>query len=151
MGRPCEGGASDKNYLRLEHCYHENWWKKFDFKGGKLCRKNYFVAGLFRSHCNSLYCLEMAKLPRVRQWNVPGLRSRMSEPSLQASTAPKFTLWTVSPTFASAFHTSLALSVVLVNLELTVKTAKWRSSHSQIINVLLLHKLHNNKMCQAFD
>jgi hypothetical protein len=69
--RPCEGGASDKNYLRLEHCYHENWWKKFDFKGGKLCRKNYFVAGLFRSHCNSLYCLEMAKCCQVQRsvWN----------------------------------------------------------------------------------
>jgi hypothetical protein len=69
--RPCEGGASDKKYLRLEHCYHENWWKKFDFKGGKLCRKNYFVAGLFRSHCNSLYCLEMAKCCQVQRslWN----------------------------------------------------------------------------------
>merc|ERR1712086_782463 len=58
------------------------WWKKqwakydaddkkFDFKGGKLCRKNYFVAGLFRSHCNSLYCLEMAKCCQVQRsvWN----------------------------------------------------------------------------------
>jgi len=69
--RACEGGASDLNYLRLEHCYHENWWKKFDFKGGKLCRRNYFVAGLFRSHCNSLYCLEMAKCCQVQRsvWN----------------------------------------------------------------------------------
>jgi len=69
--RPCEGEASSLHYLRLEHCYHENWWKKFDFKGGKLCRKNYFVAGLFRSHCNSLYCLEMAKCCQVQRsvWN----------------------------------------------------------------------------------
>merc|ERR1712093_598655 len=48
-----------------------NWWKKFDFAGGKFCRKNYFVAGLFRSHCNSLYCLEMAKCCQVQRslWN----------------------------------------------------------------------------------
>jgi len=69
--RPCEGSASDQKSLRLEHCYHENWWKKFDFAGGKFCRKNYFVAGLFRSHCNSLYCLEMAKCCQVQRslWN----------------------------------------------------------------------------------
>merc|ERR1711998_33941 len=70
--RPSEGGsASTQRALRLEHCYHENWWKKFDFKGGKFCRKNYFVAGLFRSHCNSLYCLEMAKCCQVQRslWN----------------------------------------------------------------------------------
>merc|ERR1712232_502386 len=33
--RPCEGGQADRRNLKLEHCYHENWWKKFDFKGGK--------------------------------------------------------------------------------------------------------------------
>merc|ERR1712072_1581998 len=31
--RPCEGDASNQKSLRLEHCYHENWWKKFDFAG----------------------------------------------------------------------------------------------------------------------
>merc|ERR1711959_299035 len=69
--RPCEGTASSQKALRLEHCYHENWWKKFDFAGGKFCRKNYFIAGLFRSHCNSLYCLEMAKCCQVQRslWN----------------------------------------------------------------------------------
>merc|ERR1711964_70146 len=36
-------------------------------KGGKFCRRNYFVAGLFRSHCNSLYCLEMAKCCQVKR------------------------------------------------------------------------------------
>lgn len=48
-------------------CYHENWWKKFDSRGGKFCRRNYFVAGLFRSHCNSLYCIEMAKCCSVKR------------------------------------------------------------------------------------
>jgi len=68
---PCEGDASSKRGLTLQHCYHENWWKKFDFGGGKFCRKNYFMAGLFRSHCNSLYCLEMAKCCQVQRslWN----------------------------------------------------------------------------------
>merc|ERR1711998_278519 len=69
---PCEGDASSKKALRLQHCYHEIWWKKFDFAGGKFCRKNYFLAGLFRSHCNSLYCIEMAKCCQVQRslWNV---------------------------------------------------------------------------------
>merc|ERR1711998_273268 len=52
-------------------CYHENWWKRFDYKGGKFCRRGFFVAGLFRSHCNSLYCIEMAKCCQVKRslWN----------------------------------------------------------------------------------
>jgi len=65
--RPSEGGsASTQRALRLEHCYHENWWKKFDFKGGKFCRKNYFVAGLYRS-CESLYCLNLAKCCSLKE------------------------------------------------------------------------------------
>merc|ERR1712057_117482 len=65
--KPCEGVGSDKKAIAISHCYHENWWKKFDSKGGKFCRRNYFVAGLFRSHCNSLYCLEMAKCCQVKR------------------------------------------------------------------------------------
>jgi hypothetical protein len=62
--KPCEG---NKENIKITHCYHENWWKAFDTKGGKFCRRNYFVAGLFRSHCNSLYCLEMAKCCQVKK------------------------------------------------------------------------------------
>jgi len=65
--KPCEGTGTDKSAIGITHCYHENWWKKFDTKGGKFCRRNYFVAGLFRSHCNSLYCLEMAKCCQVKR------------------------------------------------------------------------------------
>lgn len=48
------------------NCYHHNWWQALDSAGEAFCRQNYFVAGLFRSHCNSLYCLEMAKCCQVR-------------------------------------------------------------------------------------
>lgn len=65
--QPCEGTGTDKFDIKIAHCYHENWWKKFDSKGGKFCRRNYFVAGLFRSHCNSLYCLEMAKCCQIKR------------------------------------------------------------------------------------
>lgn len=65
--KPCEGTGSAKSAIEVHKCYHENWWKKFDSKGGKFCRRNYFVSGLFRSHCNSLYCLEMAKCCQVKR------------------------------------------------------------------------------------
>jgi hypothetical protein len=65
--KPCEGDASEVIGIDKYACYHENWWKKFDTAGGKYCRRNYFVAGLFRSHCNSLYCLEMAKCCQVKK------------------------------------------------------------------------------------
>merc|ERR1711981_564574 len=45
--KPCEGTGSSKTAIAIAHCYHENWWKKFDSRGGKFCRRNYFVAGLF--------------------------------------------------------------------------------------------------------
>jgi len=51
----------------VENCYHQNWWNTLDSQGGAFCKRNYFVAGLFRSHCNSLYCIEMAKCCQVRR------------------------------------------------------------------------------------
>jgi hypothetical protein len=65
--KPCEGDQREDINVDRYACYHENWWKKFDTAGGKYCRRNYFVAGLFRSHCNSLYCIEMAKCCQVRK------------------------------------------------------------------------------------
>jgi len=68
---PCDQTGSEQADVPLTNCYHQNWWKSFDTKGGKFCRRNYFIAGLFRSHCNSLYCLEMVKCCQVKKavWN----------------------------------------------------------------------------------
>merc|ERR1712070_162621 len=65
--QPFESSAAILRGVEPSRCYHENWWKKFDTRGGKFCRRNYFVAGLFRSHCNSLYCIEMAKCCNVKR------------------------------------------------------------------------------------
>jgi hypothetical protein len=65
--RPFEAHTAITRAVESYRCYHENWWKKFDSRGGKFCRRNYFVAGLFRSHCNSLYCIEMAKCCSVKR------------------------------------------------------------------------------------
>jgi len=65
--QPFESSAAILRGVEPSRCYHENWWKKFDTRGGKFCRRNYFVAGLFRSHCNSLYCIEMAKCCSVKR------------------------------------------------------------------------------------
>merc|ERR1712167_447405 len=62
--QPWEAGSKISNALHTSRCYHENWWKKFDTRGGKFCRRNYFVAGLFRSHCNSLYLLRWPSAAR---------------------------------------------------------------------------------------
>jgi len=65
--KPFEANTPIVRAVENYRCYHENWWKKFDTRGGKFCRRNYFVAGLFRSHCNSLYCIEMAKCCSVKR------------------------------------------------------------------------------------
>merc|ERR1712096_234180 len=88
--RPCEGNG--KETIAISHCYHENWWKKFDSKGGKFCRRNYFVAGLFRSHCNSLYCLEMAKCCQVKR----SLWTKCSWTEISSSFAKRRSMSTVA-------------------------------------------------------
>merc|ERR1712167_167200 len=65
--KPGENNMLIDRAVEAHRCYHENWWKKFDTRGGKFCRRNYFLAGLFRSHCNSLYCIEMAKCCSVKR------------------------------------------------------------------------------------
>jgi hypothetical protein len=65
--KPGENNMVLDRAIEKYRCYHENWWKKFDTRGGKFCRRNYFLAGLFRSHCNSLYCIEMAKCCNVKR------------------------------------------------------------------------------------
>jgi len=65
--QPFEASSAILKGVEPSRCYHENWWKKFDTRGGKFCRRNYFVSGLFRSHCNSLYCIEMAKCCSVKR------------------------------------------------------------------------------------
>jgi len=65
--KPGENNMLIDRAVEAHRCYHENWWKKFDTRGGKFCRRNYFLAGLFRSHCNSLYCIEMAKCCNVKR------------------------------------------------------------------------------------
>merc|ERR1711918_100840 len=64
---PYENNLKIERAVEKHRCYHENWWKKFDTRGGKFCRRNYFLAGMFRSHCNSLYCIEMAKCCNVKR------------------------------------------------------------------------------------
>jgi hypothetical protein len=88
--KPCEG--SSREAIGISHCYHENWWKKFDSKGGKFCRRNYFVAGLFRSHCNSLYCLEMAKCCQVKR----SLWTKCSWTEISSSFAKRRSMSTVA-------------------------------------------------------
>jgi len=53
--RPCAG----KKELEIHHCYQANWWTQLDSQGWAKCREPYFVAGLWRNKCNSLYCIEM--------------------------------------------------------------------------------------------
>merc|ERR1712146_775458 len=91
--RPAENNILIDRAVEPSRCYHENWWKKFDTRGGKFCRRNYFLAGLFRSHCNSLYCIEMAKCCSVKRsiWTDCKWNSKSDwNQDKTASTAPFF-------------------------------------------------------------
>jgi len=101
--KPWESGQPIPLAIEPSRCYHENWWKQMDSKGGKFCRRNYFIAGFFRSHCNSLYCIEMAKCCSVKRsiwrdcsWtNVAGSGSWIhTGPKANPSSAAKFSVST---------------------------------------------------------
>jgi hypothetical protein len=96
--QPAEGSGPTPAGIPANECYHENWWKKFDSKGGKFCRRGYFVSGLFRSHCNSLYCIEMAKCCRAKrsQWNMCKWVKYAEDPTTQEATVE-------SPYFVAGF------------------------------------------------
>merc|ERR1712070_51531 len=43
-------------------CYNHNWWSSFDKDGWSRCTKHgkgyKYIDGIFRNHCNKLYCIE---------------------------------------------------------------------------------------------
>ena len=44
------------------HCYNENIWGSFDHYGLSECKRGgYYAAGLYKSNCNTLGCIEMLK------------------------------------------------------------------------------------------
>jgi len=53
--KPCLG----EERLQLGHCYQANWWTALNSAGKGGCEDGYFMAGLYRSKCLSLYCLQM--------------------------------------------------------------------------------------------
>lgn len=60
--KPCLG----KSELGIERCYQENWWDSLNTKGWSRCAEGYYLAGLYRNKCNSLYCVEMALCCSIR-------------------------------------------------------------------------------------
>ena len=53
--RPC----FESQPLSYGHCYQANWWRSFNRRGWSKCREPYYLAGLYRSACTSLYCVEV--------------------------------------------------------------------------------------------
>jgi hypothetical protein len=55
----CCQQAGQSNYAG--GCMHANWWGSFDRQGWSTCPSGQGMAGLYRNHCNSLYCIEEAR------------------------------------------------------------------------------------------
>ena len=52
-------------------CYNQNVWHSFDKKGWSKCKAGYYMAGLYRSSCNQLYCLEEFKCCKLAVFSPP--------------------------------------------------------------------------------
>ena len=51
---------------KYQDCYNENIWGSFDHIGLSACkRKDYYVAGFYKSNCNTLGCIEELKCCRM--------------------------------------------------------------------------------------
>ena len=58
-GKPCEGNRDTDTRLALDNCYHENWYHSFQREGWSRCRSGYYLSGLYRGECDSLYCINL--------------------------------------------------------------------------------------------
>jgi hypothetical protein len=61
--KPCLG----KQTLGLAQCYQENWWDSLNHKGWSRCKEGYYMSGMYRNKCNSIYCIEMALCCGIRE------------------------------------------------------------------------------------
>jgi len=59
--QPCAGALPLVKNPKYGVCYHAAWHDKLDETGWAKCRPGYFIAGFYRSKCDSLYCLQLAK------------------------------------------------------------------------------------------
>ena len=50
-------------------CYNLNVWHSFDNRGWNKCASGYFMAGLYKSACQELYCLEEFKCCKMGTYN----------------------------------------------------------------------------------
>jgi len=75
--RPCWG----EQRLTLQSCYQANWWDVFNAAGQASCEDGYYMAGVYRSNCLSLYCLQMGLCCSISSssWNNCGAKDWSSE------------------------------------------------------------------------
>jgi len=75
--RPCLG----QQRLPLRHCYQANWWDVLNKAGVATCAEGHYMAGVYRSNCLSLYCLQMALCCSVEgsEWDHCGTKDWSSE------------------------------------------------------------------------
>jgi len=60
--KPCGGSEPLLHDKTAEVCYTASWHDVFDKKGAwAICERGFFLSGFYRSRCDSLYCLELAK------------------------------------------------------------------------------------------
>jgi len=60
--KPCLGNKE----LGLDRCYQANWWDSLNTKGWSRCSEGYYLAGMYKNKCNSLYCIEMGLCCSIR-------------------------------------------------------------------------------------
>ncbi|XP_028399896.1 uncharacterized protein LOC114523229 [Dendronephthya gigantea] len=54
---------------RWGECYNHNAWKSFNNRGWTKCKPGFYMAGLYRSSCHKLYCLEEFKCCKMGAYN----------------------------------------------------------------------------------
>jgi len=75
--KPCWG----QKRLKLARCYQANWWDTLNRAGVAKCEEGYFMAGVYRSRCMSLYCLQMGLCCSIdkSRWDKCGVKDWRAE------------------------------------------------------------------------
>lgn len=66
--KPCDNNSSSYGRYTTHgssYCVVVNWWASFDYDGWSTCPTNFFLTGLKKNSCHSLFCIEEAYCCRI--------------------------------------------------------------------------------------
>jgi len=112
---PCLG----EKKMTIGTCYQANWWIVLNGPGEASCQEGYYLAGLYRSPCSSIYCLQMGWCCSIEQssWSLCDKKNWQSEISVDNNWATVPTNQVGSTQVPAGFITGMSRRGITASLD----------------------------------